>query len=202
MIKLIGVISKGGIPLRLRTSIEKEGKLFISGMIEVVKGLSSIMGSGEVRMLEFKDDKLIVTESEKEFTVVALVSRAAEHLESLIRIIAEDIDRSGIAQPGGKSDPAIAKQIDKILDRYLEDKVDIDLRELLAETWEPILSSVKQKKRFVKQPPNGGAWPRHLPIPALCLRRGMLTRGQAYARTCFTSRVKRTRGVRPHHTRE
>ncbi len=150
MIKLIGVISKGGIPLRLRTTLEKEGNIFLTGMIEVVKGLSMIMGSGEVRMLEFKDDKLIVTESEKEFTVVALVSRAAEHLESLIRIIAEDIDKSVIEQPGGRGDAAIAKQIDKILDRYLEDSVDVELRTILADNWEPLLRSIKQDKRFTK----------------------------------------------------
>jgi hypothetical protein len=119
-------------------------------MIEVVKGLSAIMGSGEVRMLEFKDDKLIVTESEKEFTVVALVSRAAEHLESLIRIIAEEIDNSSITQPGGRGDPKLAKQIDKILDHYLEDEVDIDFRETLTETWEPILRRLKTEKRFAK----------------------------------------------------
>ncbi len=150
LIKLIGVISKGGIPLRLRTTLEKEGKLFLTGMIEVVKGLSSIMGSGEVRMLEFKDDKLIVTESEKEFTVVALVSRAAEHLESLIRIIAEEIDNSSIEQPGGKGDPRMAKQIDKIMDCFLEEEVDIDFREVLADNWEPIQRRLKLQKRFAK----------------------------------------------------
>jgi hypothetical protein len=150
MIRLLGVISQGGIPIQWRTSLKSEGKLFITGLIEVTKRLSSMFGSGEVQMLEFEEDKLLVTESEKGFTVIALVSKAEEHLKSLIRIIAEDLDESDIQEPGGSLNASLAKQVDSILDRYLETEIDIEFSTILASQWEPILNSIKQNKELVK----------------------------------------------------
>ncbi len=150
MIRLLGVITQGGVPVQWRTSLESKGKLFITGMIEVVKKLSSMFGSGEVQMLEFEDDKLLVTESAKGFTVVALVSKAEKHLEGLIRIIAEELDEADIQQPGGSVTDALAKQVDSILERYLETSIDVELYDVLSTIWEPILTSLKQHKEHAK----------------------------------------------------
>ncbi len=109
-----------------------------------------MFGSGEVQMLEFEDDKLLVTESAKGFTVIALVSKAEKQLEGLIRIIAEELDESDIQEPGGRVNAALAKQVDSILERYLETNINVEFYDILSTIWEPILNSLKRNKQHAK----------------------------------------------------
>ena len=91
MIRLIGVLTEGGVPIKVKSSMEAEGELILGPLIEATKALSNIIGSGEVRRLAFKDNTLIVTETQKGFTIVALVTKAEDYMDSLLRVIAEPI---------------------------------------------------------------------------------------------------------------
>jgi len=150
MIKLLGVISAGGVPIKIKASKKVEGKLYLAAMVEAVKGLSSIMGSGEVRMLEFQDGKLIVTESEKGYTVVALVDRAEEYVKTLIKIIAEELDESDIAPSRGLVGDNLRRTIDQIIETYIEDEIDVSLTNTLASVWNPIIGAIKGNEQLAR----------------------------------------------------
>ena len=101
MIRLIGVLTQGGVPIKVKSSMDTEGELILGPLIEAAKALSNVMGSGEVRKLGFQDNTLIVTESHKGYTIVALVSKAEDYMDSLLRVISDAIDESDIASADG-----------------------------------------------------------------------------------------------------
>ena len=136
--------------MKIRTHREVEGKLFLAAMVEAVKGLSSIMGSGEVRMLEFQDGKLLVTESEKGYTVVALADRAEDYVKNLIKIIAEDLDESDLPASRGLVSDEHRRIIDQIIDTYVKDQLDASLAEELEKVWNPIVEAMEGDERLAR----------------------------------------------------
>ena len=73
MIKLLGVIAEGGVPIVIKTFVELKREELLPSLIEALKALSMVIGTGEIRRLDFRQDKLLVVESRKKYTVVALV---------------------------------------------------------------------------------------------------------------------------------
>ena len=135
MIKLIGVIARGGIPVRVRALVDLKSEEFLAGMLEAVKALSSMIGGGEVRMLDFGKNKLLMTESRKGYTVIALVDKAEAYVERLVKIIADDIDNSGIEESTGIVHDGLVRQIDEIIDTYIQSELRESLREIVDEDW-------------------------------------------------------------------
>ncbi|MFW9794536.1 MAG: hypothetical protein ACFFEE_09555 [Candidatus Thorarchaeota archaeon] len=149
MIRLIGVLTEGGVPIEFKSSMEADGELILGPLIESAKALSSMMGS-EVRRLALKDDTLLVTESDKGFTIVALVSKAEDYMDSLLRVIAEKIDDSEIRVADGSVDDAQKKIITRILSAYVRDHIDTSFPSAFSCAWDPIFEVLRKDNRFTR----------------------------------------------------
>ena len=150
MIRLMGVLTEGGVPIKFKSSMEAEGELILGPLIEATKALSNIIGSGEVRRLAFKDNTLIVTETNKGFTVIALVSKAEDYMDSLLRVIAEKIDESEIQIADGSVNDEQTIIIEQILDPYVRDHIETSFPEALSNVWDPIHEILRNESRFAK----------------------------------------------------
>ena len=150
MIRLMGVLTQGGVPIKFKSSMEAEGELLLGPLIEATKALSNIMGSGEVRRLAFKDNTMIVTESTKGFTIVALVTKAEDYMDSLLRVIAEKIDESEIQHADGSVNDAQKLIIEQILSPYVRDHVETSFPDALSNVWNPVYEILKNDSRFAK----------------------------------------------------
>jgi len=148
MIRLIGVLTEGGVPIEFKSSMEADGELILGPLIESAKALSSMMGS-EVRRLGFKEDTLLVTESNKGFTIVALVSKAEDYMDSLLRVIAEKIDESEIRVADGSVNDTQKEIIARILNAYVRDHIDISFPSALSCAWNPIFEVLRRDNRFI-----------------------------------------------------
>ncbi|MGY5872640.1 MAG: hypothetical protein RTV72_10375 [Candidatus Thorarchaeota archaeon] len=147
MIRLIGVLTHGGVPVKIKSSMDAEGELILGPLIEAAKALSNVMGSGEVRKLGFRDNTLIVTESSKGYTIVALVSKAEDYMDSLLRVVADAIDESEIAQADGVVNDNHMSIIDEIVGTYVREHIEIGFPETLTTIWEPINQRLKEDNR-------------------------------------------------------
>ncbi|MHA1637987.1 MAG: hypothetical protein ACTSUB_08230 [Candidatus Thorarchaeota archaeon] len=144
MIRLIGILTEGGVPVRINSYVETEGEMIIGALISAAKTLCEAMGSGEVRKLAFKDNTLIVTESKKGYTVVALVERAEDYMDSLIRIIAEDIDNSQISIADGSVSDIHMQIVTDILKLYIREHIEESLSEIISKSWPIITDAIRQ----------------------------------------------------------
>jgi len=150
MIRLIGVLTQGGVPIKIKSSMDSEGELILGPLIEAAKALSNVMGSGEVRKLGFQDNTLIVTESKKGYTIVALVSKAEDYMDSLLRVISDAIDESEIEQADGLVNDAHVIIIEEIVGTYMRDHVEASFPEALTMVWEPIVNAMKEDGNLSK----------------------------------------------------
>ncbi|MGY5880979.1 MAG: hypothetical protein RTV31_12055 [Candidatus Thorarchaeota archaeon] len=150
MIRLIGVLTHGGVPIKVKSSMDAEGELILGPLIEAAKALSNVMGSGEVRKLGFQDNTLIVTESRKGYTIVALVSKAEDYMDSLLRVISDTIDESDIAPADGVVNDSHIIIVDEIVGTYVRDHIEVGFPETLTMVWEPIVQAMKQDSKLSK----------------------------------------------------
>jgi hypothetical protein len=150
MIKLMGVLTEGGVPVKFKSSMEAEGELILGPLIEATKALSNMTGSGEVRRLAFKDNTLIVTETNKGFTVVALVSKAEDYMDSLLRVIAEKIDESKIQFADGSVNDEQRIIIEKILEPYVRNHIETSFPDALSNVWDPIYDVLRTDHQFAQ----------------------------------------------------
>lgn len=150
MIRLIGVLTHGGVPVTVKSSMDAEGELILGPLIEAAKALSNVMGSGEVRKLGFRDNTLIVTESSKGYTIVALVSKAEDYMDSLLRVIADTIDESDIATADGAVNDDHIIIVDEILGTYVREHIEAGFPETLTMVWEPIVQALKKDAKLSK----------------------------------------------------
>lgn len=150
MIKLIGVLTQGGIPVKIKSPMDADGEMILGPLIEAAKALSNVMGSGEVRKLGFRENTLIVIESHKGYTIVALVSKAEDYMDSLLRVIADRIDDSDIPHADGTVEDIHTSIVDEIVDAYVRDHIEIGYPETLSMIWGPINKAMKQNPDLVK----------------------------------------------------
>ncbi|TFG31981.1 hypothetical protein EU528_04735 [Candidatus Thorarchaeota archaeon] len=148
MIRLIGVLTHGGVPIKVKSSMDAEGELILGPLIEAAKALSHVMGSGEVRKLGFQDNTLIVTESKKGYTIVALVSKAEGYMDSLLRVISDAIDESDIALADGAVNDNHIVIIEDIVGTYVRDHIETGFPETLEMVWEPIVKTMRQDSKL------------------------------------------------------
>ena len=150
MIRLIGVLTHGGVPVDIKSSMDAERELTLGPLIEAAKALSNVMGSGEVRKLGFRDNTLIVTESKKGYTIVALVNKAEDYMDSLLRVISDAIDESDIAPADGVVNNNHMSIIEQIIGTYVRDHIEASFPETLSFVWEPIINALKEDNNFSK----------------------------------------------------
>jgi hypothetical protein len=146
MIRLIGVLTTGGVPIKTKSSVDADGEMILGPLIEAAKALSSVIGSGEVRKLGFRENTLIVTECEKGYTVVALVGKAEDYMDSLLRVIADAIDDSELPQADGSVDDMHTKTIDEILYPFSRESIEIGFPEVLNTVWNPIQNTLEHEQ--------------------------------------------------------
>ncbi len=70
MIELVSVLSKGGVPVHTKTSLDTN-KMILGPLIEASKSLSAMMGSGEVHRIASANRTLLLTESKKGYVTAA-----------------------------------------------------------------------------------------------------------------------------------
>ncbi|MGY5853929.1 MAG: hypothetical protein RTU92_10210 [Candidatus Thorarchaeota archaeon] len=150
MIRLIGVLSEGGVSVQVMSNMPSRGDHLLGALIEATKTLSSVLGSGQVMKLDFRDQKLIVTESQKGYSIVALVDRAEDYMDTLIRLIAEEIDESPVPLADGVVTDLHKDLVEAILNSYVRYEVGLTLREKLSGVWEPILQAIKKNPEYDK----------------------------------------------------
>jgi len=151
MIRLVGVLTEGGVPVEIRSFMDTDGEMLVGALISAAKMLCAAMDSGEVHRLAFRENTLIVFESKSEYTVVALVDKGVGYAESQLRIIAEEIDNSNIPDADGSVTKEHTAIINKILDTYIRHDIDINLQETLDRIWPPLVSQIR-KDPALKQP--------------------------------------------------
>ncbi len=151
MIRLVGVLTEGGVPVEIRSFMDSDGEMLIGALISAAKMLCAAMDSGEVHRLAFRENTLIVFESKSNYTVVALVDKGVGYAESQLRIIAEEIDNSNIPDADGSVTKEHTALINKILDTYIRHDIDINLQHTLDMIWPPLVSEIR-KDPALKQP--------------------------------------------------
>ncbi len=142
LIKLLGVLGEGGIIVKIKSFADILNERLLICLVEAIRALSSVIGRSEVRKLELNGDKLIVVESKKKYVVVALTDSAEEYIESLLKIIAEEIDRSDIKMFDGLVDNRLSDRIGRILDMYIESSLKPNIMDILTDIWDPILEAI------------------------------------------------------------
>ena len=145
MIKLVGVLSEGGVPVELINLMESDDDMLIGALVEATKTISSAIGTREVRRLAFQDDTLIVTESEKGYTVIAIADRALDYVEVLLTIIAETIDSAQFPPADGAVSPYHREFVSNIINALLLDKISVSYSELVKSAWSLIQSVILSK---------------------------------------------------------
>jgi hypothetical protein len=150
MIKLIGVLSEGGVSVQVKSSVATKSDILLGALIEAARTLSSAVGSGEVLKLDFRDQKLIVTESEKGYTIVALVDRAEDYMDTLIRIIAEEIDESVVPRADGCVTDLHLSIVEAILEAYIKHEIDVTLTDTLRDVWSPIQEALVDDSTYAE----------------------------------------------------
>lgn len=146
MIRLIGVLSQGGVSIQVKSNLETKGDILLGALVEATRSLSTAMGSGEVRKLDFQDKKLIVTESKKGYTIVALVERAEDYIDTLVRIIADEIDKSEIEIADGCVTDDHQHIVQEILDTFIRHELNISLVDTLEKVWTPLKRAIKTRE--------------------------------------------------------
>ena len=99
MIKIVGVTTKGGIPISISTLIPIRSKELVASLVYAVRALSEVLGIGKVRRVDFGDDKLLITDTNKGYLVFSLASVAGDYVERLLLFIAAKIDSSDEIEP-------------------------------------------------------------------------------------------------------
>jgi hypothetical protein len=148
MIRLIGILTTGGVPIKVKSAMDANGEMILGPLIEAAKALSNVIGSGEVRKLGFRENTLIVTECNKGYTIVALVSKAEDYMDSLLRVVADAIDDSDIAPADGLVNDVHRKIIDQVIHTYTREHIETGFPDILSSVWSPILSSLKQNEKL------------------------------------------------------
>ncbi len=148
MIRLIGILTTGGVPIKVKSTMDADGEMILGPLIEAAKALSNVIGSGEVRKLGFRENTLIVTECKKGYTIVALVSKAEDYMDSLLRVIADAIDDSSLAPADGYVGDTHRRIIDQIVHTYTREHIETGFPEILSIAWSPILRELKQSEKF------------------------------------------------------
>jgi len=138
MIKLLGVISHAGLPIKIKSFIEIQSEELVASLMEATKALSGVLGRGSVRKIDFGEDKLLVTESDKKYTIIALVDVAEDYVEAFLRVLADDIDRSDIPESPDIVDSTLIEAISRILDKYIKEKIEISMLDLMEQVWDPM----------------------------------------------------------------
>lgn len=151
MIKLLGVITRGGIPVRVKTyeKLDMKKKKLVPNLLSAVRGISTVMGTDDIRSLDFGEDTLLITESKKEYTVVALTSVAEEYVEGLAKVIAEDIDNSpNIPTSVNVVGEKLIKRIATIFQKYIQKSIETPFSHTIKQIWQKILTNAKENSNI------------------------------------------------------
>lgn len=149
MIKLLGVIAEGGTLITVKTFREIEEKQLVSNLIEATKGISEVMGVGKIKRFDFGEDRLILTETKKNYTIVALTDTAERYIDQLLQVIARDLDNNEVIPHCNLVNESLEESIEGIIETYMNDELSISLHETVNEVWDPILTEAKKNKKII-----------------------------------------------------
>ncbi|MEM2142638.1 MAG: hypothetical protein QXQ81_05230, partial [Candidatus Thorarchaeota archaeon] len=143
MIRLVIVLTKGGVTVRFRGVTNSPNEFVLGALVEAVQSLGDMVGSGDVQHLKFRDDTMILTKSKKGYSVVALVDKSEDYMDSLIRLIADAIDDSQIPPADGTVAELHMDIVDRVLSEYIKEDIDVSFLDLVSEVWPPLLRALE-----------------------------------------------------------
>ncbi len=149
MIKIIGVISRGGLPITFRSLIELKSKELLAGLVESLKAISKVLiGESKYRAVDYGKDKLLMLDTDNGYTIIALVMRGEEFVRRLLEVIASDVERE-VEPFGGLVTDALQKKFDEIIDRYIggvEILNEVSVEQIIKKLWGTIMDSLSKSK--------------------------------------------------------
>lgn len=152
MIKILGVITEGGLLIKMIRSREVERENVLSSLTSAAKGISEVMGQDEIKKVEFGTDLLLLADCKKKYTVLALTDSAEEYVERLLEVIATKIDETNAIPPSPRSiKESLVTTVKEIMKTYVSKKLDINLSATLKELWNPILHEAKKDQELAKR---------------------------------------------------
>ncbi|MHA1770168.1 MAG: hypothetical protein ACTSYL_11275 [Candidatus Thorarchaeota archaeon] len=148
VIKLVCVLSTGGVPVYVKSVGGTESEMLLGALIEASKSLSALIGSGQVRNIAFKDDTLLMTESEKGYTIVMLVNKAESYMERLLQILAEALDYSSIPKADGTVISDYQDDVEEIMNTYILQDIETPFPDVIDKVWKPILRAIQEDEHL------------------------------------------------------
>jgi len=154
MLKIIGAISSGGLPITFRSLVRLESEELLAGLVESLKAISKIIvGESKYRAVDYGKDKLLMLDTDNGYTLIALVSRGEEFMRRLLEVIADDVEKN-IEEFSGLVTDTLQRKFDAIIDRYvggIEKISDMDIAYILASTWEKLTSAINSTPELRKK---------------------------------------------------
>ncbi len=120
----------------------------MGALIEAARALSTVVVAEEILKLDFRNKKLLVSECKKGYCVAALVDRAEDYVDTLLRVIAERIDASPIAVADGCVSDEHKAIVGQILDTYVVYEIDSTLESVMREVYEPLVSALQHHPTY------------------------------------------------------
>ncbi len=148
MIELLAVLTEGGVPVAVKSTMSVGNDALVGALIEAARTLSTILASGTVHRLGFKNKTMIILESKKRYTVVGVVDRAEDYMDSLMQVIADAIDNSVIPPADGVVTEVHQKIVQHVFDRHIRDTVEVSIHTIVSEVWTPILEAIRSSSRL------------------------------------------------------
>ncbi len=150
MIKLLGVLTPGGVPIACKSFDKEVEEVILSALIGAVMALSRTLGTGDARKVDFNSDKLVITKSKKGLIVIALASKGEDYVEALLKLLAEELDNAFTGIIPEFSTPEHANIASRIFDKFVSNTIEFSFRDLISEIWYPILSILMSDAKFRK----------------------------------------------------
>ncbi len=148
MIELLAVLTEGGVPVTVKTTTDSEGDVLVGALVEAAQALSMMVASGKIQRLGFKDKTMLVLESKKRYTVIAIVDRAEDYMNSLLQVIADDIDSSLIPRADGVVTDVHRQIVSQIIDSHIRDTIETSVHSIISDVWSPILNAIRSKRHL------------------------------------------------------
>ena len=149
MIKILGVVTDSGIPVSVLKLTHIESDAIVASLIAAARALSKVLGEGLIRRVDFGGDKLLLTDTKKGYIVFALVTRAEDFIERLLRLLAKEIDSNENVEPaGGFIDNALGKKVESVIRKYVEPGIPISITDIMFNMWSPLLDAISSDIRL------------------------------------------------------
>ncbi len=148
MLQLISVFGPDGKPVILRTYTEVDTTQVQEAISDVLKEFSFEIRSSEIHQLDFRNKRLLLTQSEKGYLIVGLTEKTDAYLEGLLRVIRIAIDEEpDVFSINGAQPNDTRAVIDRILDFHIPPKLTAEVK-IIDSVWPALVTELKQHAKY------------------------------------------------------